>query len=74
MYNDDPVLQAQLFEEAGAEWLHVVDLDGARDGDPANVDVVSGILKRTKLHVEVGGGIRTMDAARRILDTGAPTA
>lgn len=71
VYNDDPVLQAQLFEEAGAKWLHVVDLDGARDGDPANVDVVSGILKRTKLHVEVGGGIRTLDAARRILDTGA---
>lgn len=71
VYNNDPVLQAQLFEEAGAEWLHVVDLDGARDGSPANVDVVAAILRRTKLHVEVGGGIRTLDAARRMLDTGA---
>ena len=74
VYNDDPVLQAQLFEEAGAEWLHMVDLDGARDGDPANVEVVSAILRRTKLHVEVGGGIRTLDAARRLLDTGADRA
>ena len=58
VYNDDPVLQAQLFEEAGAEWLHMVDLDGARDGDPANVEVVSAILRRTK----------------RLLDTGADRA
>lgn len=71
VYNDDPVLQAQLFEEAGANWLHVVDLDGARDGAPKNIEVIKGILKRTKLHVEVGGGIRTLDSAKRILDTGA---
>lgn len=71
IYNDDPVLQAQLFEEAGANWLHVVDLDGARDGAPKNIEVIEGILKRTKLHVEVGGGIRTLDSAKRILDTGA---
>lgn len=71
VYNDSPVLQAQLFEEAGADWLHVVDLDGARDGSPKNIEVIEGILKRTKLHVEVGGGIRTLDSAKRILDTGA---
>ena len=71
VYNDDPVLQAQLFEEAGANWLHVVDLDGARDGSPKNIEVIEKILNRTKLHVEVGGGIRTLDSAKRILDTGA---
>lgn len=71
IYNDDPVLQAQLFEEAGAEWLHIVDLDGARDGDTKNIEVVSKILRRTGLHVEVGGGIRTLESADRILDTGA---
>ena len=71
VYNDNPVLQAQLFEEAGAEWLHVVDLDGARDGSPKNIDVVSEILRKTGLHVEVGGGIRTLESADRILDTGA---
>lgn len=71
VYNDDPALQAQLFEENGAEWLHIVDLDGARDGVSSNADVVSRILRRTELHVEVGGGVRSMDVARRILDTGA---
>ena len=71
VYHDDPALQAQLFEEQGAEWIHVVDLDGARSGDAANIDVVTAILRRTQLHVEVGGGIRTLDTARRILDTGA---
>lgn len=71
VYNESPVLQAQLFEEDGADWVHIVDLNGARDGFLANIDVVSQILKRTKLHVEVGGGIRTLDDARRILDTGA---
>lgn len=71
VYNDDPALQAQLLEEDGADWIHVVDLDGARSGDIVNIDVVTAILRRTKLHVEVGGGIRSLDAARRILDTGA---
>lgn len=71
VYNDDPVLQAQLFEEAGAEWLHVVDLDGAREGAPANAEVVAKILRRTSLRVEVGGGIRSLESADRILDTGA---
>lgn len=71
VYHDDPSLQAQLFEEDGAEWLHIVDLDGAASGEPKNLAVVEKILKRTALHVEVGGGIRSLDTARRILDTGA---
>ena len=71
VYNDDPALQAQLFEESGADWIHVVDLDGARTGKVVNIDAIVDIIRRTKLHVEVGGGIRTLDAARRILDTGA---
>lgn len=71
VYNDNPVEQAQMFEEAGADWIHVVDLDGARDGSPKNIEVVSGILKRTTLNVEVGGGIRDLDSAKRLLDTGA---
>ena len=47
VYNDDPALQAQLFEEAGATWLHVVDLDGAKSGNPDNLEVVRAILART---------------------------
>ncbi len=71
VYNEDPVLQAQLFEEAGAEWLHLVDLDGARSGQPANIAVVEAILRRTALKVEVGGGVRSMDAIARLADAGA---
>ena len=59
VYNDDPAYQAQLFEEAGATWLHVVDLDGAKSGNPDN------------LKVEVGGGVRSLEAADRLLDAGA---
>lgn len=71
VYNDDAVAQAKIIEDAGATWLHVVDLDGARDGAPSNVSVIKKILKETNLHVEVGGGIRTLESARRVLDAGA---
>ncbi len=71
VYHDDPVLQAQLFEEAGAQWLHVVDLDGARSGQPDNIEVVEAILRRTSLKVEVGGGVRSLEAIARLADTGA---
>ena len=71
VYNDDPAYQAQLFEEAGATWLHVVDLDGAKSGNPDNLEVVRAILARTSLKVEVGGGVRSLEAADRLLDAGA---
>lgn len=71
VYNDDPALQAQLFEEDGAEWLHVVDLNGARSGNPDNVEVIRKILAATSLKVEVGGGVRSLEAAERLLDAGA---
>lgn len=71
VYNDKPELQAQLFEEDGAEWIHVVDLNGAKSGNPDNIDVVRRILAATKLKVEVGGGVRSLDVAERLLDAGA---
>ena len=52
VYNDDPVAQAQIFEEQGADWLHVVDLDGARSGNPDNIAVIEGIMRKTLLKVE----------------------
>ncbi|MCI8469098.1 MAG: 1-(5-phosphoribosyl)-5-[(5-phosphoribosylamino)methylideneamino]imidazole-4-carboxamide isomerase [Eggerthellaceae bacterium] len=70
-YADDPGLQAQLFEEDGAAWIHVVDLDGAKSGRPDNLAVVERILKLTKLKVEVGGGVRSLETAERLLDAGA---
>lgn len=70
VYNDDPGLQAQLFEEAGAEWIHVVDLDGAKSGHPENIAVVERILKLTSLKVEVGGGVRSLETVERLADAG----
>ena len=71
VYHDDPATQAQLFEEDGATWLHVVDLNGAKSGNPDNIEVVRRILARTKLKVEVGGGVRSLEVADRLLDAGA---
>lgn len=70
VYHDDPSLQAQLFEEAGATWVHVVDLDGAKTGVPTNLCVVERILQRTNLSVEFGGGIRDLETLKRVADTG----
>lgn len=71
VYDDDPSAAAVRFEQAGAARLHVVDLDGARDGRPGNVDAIRRILGRASLAVQVGGGVRDLDAARRWLDAGA---
>ncbi|HIW75709.1 MAG TPA: 1-(5-phosphoribosyl)-5-[(5-phosphoribosylamino)methylideneamino]imidazole-4-carboxamide isomerase [Candidatus Gordonibacter avicola] len=70
VYNDDPAAQAQLFEDEGATWLHVVDLDGARSGEPENIAIIEHILAKTKLKVEVGGGIRSLDTIARLADAG----
>ena len=56
----DPVSAARRFQEQGARWLHVVDLDGAKVGKPANAQLVFDVVENTGLHVEVGGGIRDM--------------
>ena len=71
VYSDDPAAMAVRFEAAGATRLHVVDLDGAKDGKPGNVPAIESILARTKLAVQVGGGIRTMESAKRWLEAGA---
>ena len=71
VYNDDPVEQAKVFEDAGAEWIHMVDLDGARTGEPANIGIVERILSQTSLNVEIGGGIRTLDVCERLVQAGA---
>jgi phosphoribosylformimino-5-aminoimidazole carboxamide ribotide isomerase len=70
VYSDDPPAQARRFHAAGAQRLHVVDLDGARDGKPGNVAVITAILQATPLRVQVGGGIRDEPSAQRWLDAG----
>lgn len=70
VYNDDPVEQARIWADGGAEWLHVVDLDGARDGVPANIDVIARIARKVGVPVQTGGGIRTMETLDRLHDAG----
>lgn len=70
VYHDDPAAQACAFEEAGATWLHVVDLDGARSGIPENIAVIERILRKTLLKVEVGGGVRSLETVARLADAG----
>lgn len=70
VYNEDPVAQARSFAEAGAERIHIVDLDGARDGSPTNIDIISAIVRDVDIVVEVGGGIRSMETLERYLAVG----
>lgn len=71
VYDDDPVAMAKRFEDQGAKRLHVVDLEGARRGKPAHVVVIQGILRETKLQVQIGGGVRNEDIAAQWMDAGA---
>jgi len=69
-YHEDPVAQAQDFAAAGARWLHVVDLDGAKHGKHFNLDTLKSIRQNTSLNIEVGGGIRTEESVKTLLDAG----
>ncbi len=66
----DPVFTALSFQEQGAHWLHMVDLDGAKDGSPRNASLIFDVLENTSLHVEVGGGIRDMSTVDFYLEHG----
>lgn len=70
VYNDDPSDQALKFERLGFEWLHVVDLDAAISGKSVNRDAVDLILARTKLPVQLGGGVRDLEAVEDWLSRG----
>lgn len=70
-YADDPLDVAQRWQEDGARWLHVVDLDGAQAGHPVNTASIARLCARTTLQIEVGGGLRTQEDIERILQLGA---
>ena len=70
IYEPDPVKQAQIFIDEGAQWLHLVDLDGAREGRSTNSDTVKAIASLGKLKIELGGGIRDEDTIHHMLDLG----
>jgi phosphoribosylformimino-5-aminoimidazole carboxamide ribotide isomerase len=63
VYDDDPVAVARSFADQGARWIHVVDLDAARDGGDANLGVIEAICANVDVHVESGGGVRSVEDA-----------
>ena len=71
IYNDDPVSVAKDFKSQGAEYIHVVDLEGAKTGVPAHTEIVRRIAQETGLFIEIGGGIRTMETVDEYLSAGA---
>ena len=70
VYGDDPVSQALAFQAAGAPWVHVVDLDAARSGDPVNRPFVAAIAAALDIPVQAGGGIRSIDGAAELFAAG----
>jgi phosphoribosylformimino-5-aminoimidazole carboxamide ribotide isomerase len=69
-YAANPVEVAQRWQSAGASWLHVVDLDGATAGQPVNVETIEEIRAATTLHIELGGGMRSLAHIKQMLDLG----
>ncbi len=70
IFNTDPADQGRAFAEAGFEWLHMVDLNGAFEGRPVNADAVAAILDAIDMPIQLGGGIRDHDTIERWLDAG----
>ena len=71
VYDNNPANTALKFKEAGATWIHVIDLEGARDGGTPNKEVVKKIIDSTGLKVEIGGGIRSMETIEEYIKAGA---
>jgi len=70
IYSDEPAAVARVWENCGAQWLHVVDLDGAFAGSPRNLDTISSIINTVNIPIQVGGGIRDMETIERLLQMG----
>jgi phosphoribosylformimino-5-aminoimidazole carboxamide ribotide isomerase len=71
VFDGDPVEVARRWQEAGATWLHVVDLDGALAGQPKHLEVLRAIAQATSLPIQTGGGLRTLDDVTAAFDAGA---
>ena len=71
VYDTDPVGVAKRFFAAGARKLHIVDLEGAKDGATSNYDIITAILAATPLEAEIGGGIRSLDTVEKYVSAGA---
>ena len=71
IYNDNPAEVARLWESMGAQNIHLVDLDGAKDGSPASRDMVKSVIDAVDIPVQVGGGIRSLERADQLIELGA---
>ena len=71
VYSDDPAAMADHWDEEGAQLIHVVDLDGAFDGQPVNLEIVKSIIYSSSVDIQVGGGIRTLQAIETYVKAGA---
>ena len=70
VYSDNPLSVAKDFEKLGAKNIHLVDLEGAKDGTTPNLNVVKEIAENTNLFIEIGGGIRSMETVKKYIDNG----
>lgn len=70
IFSDKPWEVAKEFEEKGAEWIHLVDLDGAKEGENKNLDVIKKIRETVNIKLQLGGGIRTLETAEMFLNLG----
>lgn len=70
VYNDDPVAEARKFKEAGFSYIHIVDLNGAREGSFVNLDLIRRIMDETGLSIQTGGGIRSYEDGENLLENG----
>jgi phosphoribosylformimino-5-aminoimidazole carboxamide ribotide isomerase len=70
-YAADPIETAKSFRAAGAKWMHIVDLDGAKEGRPAQTELIGRMIAASGLKVQAGGGIRSTEDVQRLLDAGA---
>ena len=71
IYNENPIDQAEIFNQAGFKYLHIVDLDGALEGNLAHFTIIKEIAKKFNFKIEVGGGIRNEQSISKLIDIGA---
>jgi phosphoribosylformimino-5-aminoimidazole carboxamide ribotide isomerase len=71
VYSDDPQSQFSIYNQQGADWLHLVDLDGAKDITKRQLDVIASLIANTPAKIQIGGGVRTEQDVKDLLDAGA---
>jgi len=70
VYGENPADVAKEWQEKGSSWLHIVDLDGARAGEPVNLEAIENIIKSVSIPIQLGGGIRTMEHIKTLISMG----